>query len=75
MGSEGKGGILAGQPVVFSEDGKSSLCQKQLNPWTLEPLWIWLFGSSSGAAQPCYKLTHLLEKPDFFFFCFSSEMH
>lgn len=37
MGSEGKGGILAGQPVVFGEDGKSSLCQKQLNPWTLEP--------------------------------------
>ena len=36
-GSEGKGGILAGQLVVFGEDGKSSLCQKQLNPWTLKP--------------------------------------
>lgn len=36
-GSEGKGGIMAGQLVVFSEDGKSSLCQKQLNPWTLKP--------------------------------------
>lgn len=79
MGSEGKGGILAGQLVVFGEDGKSSLCHKQLNPWTMKPSWIrTFFYSSSGVAHPWYKLTHLLEKPVFFllflFFCFSSEI-
>lgn len=62
---------MAGQLVVFGEDGKSSLCHKQLNPWTMKPSWIQpFFYSSSGVAHPCYKLTHLLEKPAFFFFFF-----